>query len=228
MSYVIAIGAVLVYSTVIFFLIRNVAKGRLPDLILSVLFGVVSAVLALGLEFLWNYQLGSINRSHPSLIFIESFFGVSLIEESAKWMWLVFVISRWKKFVFYLDGTLYACGIAAGFNLVEEILYATIDPSPVSMMFRSFTAVPVHFFLGIVMGYLFAKYKFESPQFLWLSLLIPVIIHGVYDFFVLQQYAELLIGVAVLVILGSLALSVWIIRTAKKADRIRIVLSKQT
>ena len=91
------------------------------------------------------------------------------------------------------------------------------------MVLRSFMTVSVHFLFGIVMGFLFARYKIEGNRFLWFSLLIPVILHGLYDFFILQPYAELLMGAAILVLVGCLCLSVWIVKIAIKADKLRIV-----
>ncbi|HUR31822.1 MAG TPA: PrsW family glutamic-type intramembrane protease [Saprospiraceae bacterium] len=223
MNYIIAIVSVLIYGVIIWWLIKSRPKTTLLLPLLCVFFGILSAMISLGLEFLWNYFLGSFIGSHHSLIFVESFFGVALLEEGSKWIWLVFIISRWKNFNLYTHGILYACGIAAGFNLVEGILYATIETDALNMVLRSFTAVPVHFLFAIVMGFLFARYKIEGNRFFWFSLLIPVILHGLYDFFILQQYADLLTGAALLVLIGCLCLSVWVVNIALKADKLRII-----
>ena len=223
MSYLIAALSVIVYSLAIFWLIKSAIRRRVFSLILCVFFGILSAGASIALEYLWNYFFGAFISSHSSLIFIESFIGVSLIEEGTKWLWLVLIISRWHFFDFYTDGILFACGIAAGFNLVEGAIYASIELDPLSMVVRSFTAVPVHFLFAIVMGFLFARYKLEGNQFFWFSLLIPVVLHGLYDFFILQPYADLLMGAAILVLIGCLCLSIWIIRVALKADKLRMV-----
>src|SRR5688500_8036681 len=223
MNYLIAFFSVLIYSALIYYFIRSRSVVSVMALLNCVFFGILSAIISLGLEYLWSYFLNGFIRSHESLIFVESFIGVSLIEESSKWLWLVFVISRWYSFRLYTDGILYACGIAAGFNLVEGAIYASIELTPVNMIIRSFTAVPVHFLFAIVMGFLFSRFKIEGERFFWFSVLIPIVLHGLYDFFILQQYAELLIGMAILVLIGCLALSVWICRTAIKADKLRVV-----
>ena len=223
MNYLVSIVSVILYGAVILWFIKSRTRHHLLPLLLCVFFGLVSAFIAFGLEFLWNYFLAGFISSHPSLIFIESFIGVALFEEAAKWLWLILIIVNWQSFDLYTDGILYSCGIAAGFNLVEGILYASLGTDPLHMVLRSFTAVPVHFLFGIVMGFLFARYKIEGNRFLWFSLLIPVILHGLYDFFILQQYAELLMGAAILVLVGCLCLSVWIVKIAIKADKLRIV-----
>ena len=223
MNYLIAVLSVVVYSLVLFGLIKSAIRRRIFSLLLCVFFGVLSAGASIGLEYFWNYFFGAFISSHSSLIFIESFIGVSLIEEGTKWLWLVVLISRWDFFDFYTDGILFACGIAAGFNLVEGAIYASLELDPISMLVRSFTAVPMHFLFAIVMGFLFARFRLEGNQFFWFSLLIPVVLHGLYDFFILQSYAELLIGAALLVLIGCLFLSVWVIRIALKADKLRMV-----
>ena len=223
MNYLIAVASIIIYSVALFWLLKLAVNRRVVPLLLCVLFGVVSAIVSLGMEYGWNYLLGEFLSSHPSLIFIESFIGVSLIEEGTKWLWLVFVISRWQFFDYYTDGVLFACGIAAGFNLVEGAIYATIELDAINMVIRSFTAVPVHFLFAIVMGFLFARFRLEGKQYFWFSLFIPVVLHGLYDFFILQQYADLLMGAAILVLIGCLCLSIWVIRVAVKADKLRLV-----
>lgn len=226
MNHIIAVGSVLIYSVGIYLLMRSSSGVRLWQLLLCIVLGVFSAIIALGLEYVWNYFLAGFIQSHHSLIFIESFVGVGLIEEISKWIFLVAVVSRWRSFNFYADGILYACGIAAGFNFVESNIYAAIESDPIHMVIRSFTAVPVHFLFAIVMGFLFARYKLEGSGFFWYSLFIPVILHGLYDFFILQPYAELLIGAALLVLIGCLSLSIWICRVAVKADKLRMAIQR--
>ena len=94
MNYVIAIVSVIIYGAVIWWFIKSRMRHSFLPLLLCVFFGVLSAFIALGLEYLWNYFLAGFISSHPSLIFVESFIGVALFEEAAKWMWLVFIISN--------------------------------------------------------------------------------------------------------------------------------------
>lgn len=223
MIYVIAVLAVILYYFIIYRFLGSRGPSSLLSVLLCIGFGVLSAGMSLALEYGWSLWLGEFILSHKSLVFIESFFGVALIEEGTKWLFLVYAVSRWNSFARYSDGIIYTCGIAAGFTLVENLLYAVIETSLPDMAVRVFTAIPVHFLFAIVMGFLFARYKLEGKQFLWFSLLIPVVLHGLYDFFILQQYAELLMGAALLVLAGCLSLSIWICNTAKRADRLRVI-----
>ncbi|MEP6645510.1 MAG: PrsW family glutamic-type intramembrane protease [Saprospiraceae bacterium] len=222
MIYLVSFSSVIVYSVLIYWLVHRTSDERPSSFLICVLMGAASAGVALILEYLWNYFLGNFIASHRSLIFFESFVGVGLIEESAKWAWLALVIYRWVSFNRYSDGILYACGIAAGFNLVEGFLYITTDDDLQNIFIRSFTAVPVHFLFGILMGFFWARYRLEHQSvFFWISLLLPLLIHGLYDFFILQQYTELLMGGSLLVFIGCLSLSIWVCRNAIRADRLR-------
>lgn len=223
MIYLISFTSVIVYSLLIYWLVHRASDEKISRLLFCVLMGAASAVAALVLEYLWNYFLGHFIASHRSLIFFESFVGVGLIEETAKWVWLALVIYRWNNFDRYSDGILYACGIAAGFNLVEGFLYVTTDGHLENIVIRSFTAVPVHFLFAIMMGFFWARYKLEHQSgFFWISIVLPILIHGLYDFFILQQYTELLMGGSLLVFLGCLSLSIWVCRNAIRADRLRL------
>ncbi|HZV70520.1 MAG TPA: PrsW family glutamic-type intramembrane protease [Saprospiraceae bacterium] len=222
MIYTVSFLSVFIYCVLIYGLVGSSSKEKPLRLFFCVLMGAVSASLALVAEYFWNFFLGDFIALHPSLILLESFIGVGFFEEAAKWLWLVFVAYHWKTFDRYTDGILYACGIAAGFNLVEGSLYVSHDTEFMNHIVRGFTAVPVHFLFGIIMGFLFARYKLESRKFFWLSLVIPILLHGLYDFFIFQQYTDLLMGGAILVFAGCLSLSVWVCRNALRADRLRL------
>lgn len=222
MIYAVSLISVLVYSLLILWLVRSTSNEKPGKIFFCVLLGMLSAAVALFAEYFWNLFLGDFIALHKSFIILESFIGVGLIEETSKWLWLVFLIFRWRSFDRYSDGILYACGISAGFNLIEGFLYIMNDGEFMNILIRSFTAVPVHFLFAIIMGFLIARYKFEDRKFLWFSISIPAALHGLYDFFILQQYTELLMGGALLVFAGCLSLSIWVCRNALRADRLKL------
>lgn len=222
MNYALSILTVIFYGTIILWFLWRRRKEKPSYLLWCVAMGLGSALLALLLEYGWHLLFTDWIEAHSTFIFLESFIGVSLVEESAKWLWLILIIRRWRAFVAYVDGILFACGIAAGFNLFEGLLYAYTEQELSSVVVRGLTAVPMHFLFAVVMGFLFARFKMESRRFLWFSLFIPVILHGLYDFFIFQQFTEALMGGAIVVLLGCLLLSLWICRTAIRADEMRL------
>jgi RsiW-degrading membrane proteinase PrsW (M82 family) len=221
MIYVIPLVSVLIYGTILFWAIGRKSQESPKQLLWCVAMGGAAAMISLSIEYGWLLLTWSFAESHHAFVFLESFIGVALVEESAKWIWLWLVIRRWQAFNQYVDGVLYVCGIAAGFNLVEGYLYILTAHDMANMLIRSFTAVPAHFLFAVVMGFLFSRFQFESGRFLWFSLLIPFLIHGLYDFFILQQYTEVLMGGALLVLIGCLVLSIWLCRIAMRVDQKR-------
>lgn len=218
MSYLVAPLFILLYSLMLYWFM-----GRQTTLLWNLLFrcvgmGVLSAAAGWGLEYGWHLLTRSFIASHPGFVFLESFVGVALIEETMKWIWFPLVIRYWQPWSNYTQGVLFACAIAVGFNIVEGSLYAYTFGDPSYLVIRGLTAVPSHFLFGILMGFLFARYRFEGGRFFWYSLWIPVVMHGVYDFFILQTFSETLMGGALIVLAGCLALSIWIGRTVLRVD----------
>ena len=61
----------------------------------------------------------------------------------------------------------------------------SVEPSFEIAIFRAFTAVPMHALCGIMMGFLISKCIFEKNNNymnLILALIIPVCMHGFYNF----------------------------------------------
>ena len=99
----------------------------------------------------------------------------------------------WEKF----DGIVYAVFISLGFALVENILYVFGDSDGASVgILRAVTAVPAHALFGVVMGYHFAIAKFEPShraiEFV-LALAFPILLHGLYDFWLMSENGYLLL-----------------------------------
>jgi RsiW-degrading membrane proteinase PrsW (M82 family) len=82
-------------------------------------------------------------------------------------------------------------------------------------MLRAFTAVPAHAVFAIFMGYYVGLAKYNSKnryKYLSLALIIPVLIHGTYDLFILQQYFEWLMLLATLTLCISAFFAIKVVR----------------
>lgn len=119
-----------------------------------------------------------------------AFVVAGLNEEFFKFAALVFLIWRNKEFDEKFDGIVYAVFVSLGFALVENIMYVDRYGQEVAFI-RALTAVPVHAALGITMGYYFSLAKFlqkrRTINFLT-ALLMPVLLHGIYDFILMSQH----------------------------------------
>lgn len=219
MIYAVAPLFTALYAALLYWFLGRQSPEQWRNLLLCIGMGILSASAGWGLEYAWHLLTESFIESHPGFVFLESFVGVALIEEVVKWVWFPLVIRHWSIWKSYGQGVMYACAIAAGFNLVEGALYALAFEDVSYLVIRGLTAVPSHFLFAIIMGFLFARYRFETGRFFWYSLWIPVVLHGIYDFFVLQTFSETLMGGALLVLAGCLALSIWVCRTVLRVDQ---------
>lgn len=118
-----------------------------------------------------------------------SFGVVAVSEELLKCLAFYLGIFRRGFFNEPLDGIVYAVVLAMGYASVENILYAAAYGINTTVL-RAFTAVPAHLVFAIVQGYYLGRAKF-IPERKWYlitrGLGISIILHGSYDFLVLQQ-----------------------------------------
>ena len=86
------------------------------------------------------------------------------------------------------DGIIYGVTASLGFATLENILYVTSGGLETAIN-RAYTAVPLHAFAGVIMGYYAGKAHFTKSwakrKILFLSaLIIPMLFHGFYDTFI--------------------------------------------
>ena len=87
-----------------------------------------------------------------------------------------------------MDGLVYGVAASLGFAAYENIGYVLSfykEPSFNIAIVRAFTAVPMHALCGVIMGFLIQQTIFEKEHNylnLILALLIPVGMHGLYNY----------------------------------------------
>ncbi|MBU8907214.1 glutamic-type intramembrane protease PrsW [Desertibacillus haloalkaliphilus] len=129
--------------------------------------------------------------------FSHAFIRAGLIEEFFKWFLLFFLSYKHARFNEHYDGIVFGAAISLGFATVENILYL-IAYGIEGAIGRAFFPVSSHALFGVIMGYYLGKASVSSSKtFIWvfLSLTLPVVLHGLYDFMLLaaNQYVKLLI-----------------------------------
>ena len=140
--------------------------------------------------------------------FFSSFIVVALTEELIKYLCLVVYPYRSRFFNEPMDGIVYAVMVGMGFATLENIMYA-LQYGLETIVLRAFTAVPAHAAFAVIMGYYFGKAKFEADKRLrrkrlLMALIAPLLIHGIYDFLILQEIYEGLIALALVVLVASI------------------------
>ena len=153
--------------------------------------GLLAAVMAVIVELFVQID----TNGDIILIFIDCFFGISLIEESAKLVSLRLGLAHEKSYDNFYDSIIFATAVSLGFAGIENLLYVLFSSfQSLSLgigtgLLRAFLAVPGHVIFSIYMGYFLdkavgARVKGKSPAvYNALALIVPTILHGIYDFF---------------------------------------------
>lgn len=149
---------------------------------------LISLVLSEVLPFM---QLDTSNPNNSFLdIFLYSFVGVALIEETCKFLMTYTFSYRHRAFDEVYDMLVYAIFVALGFACYENIMYVIGSGAISTGILRGLTAVPGHACDGLFMGYYLSlakiaslnKDKYEERINIAKSIFIPTVLHGIYDF----------------------------------------------
>jgi RsiW-degrading membrane proteinase PrsW (M82 family) len=188
-------------------------KEPLTLLILAFVYGIFSIVPAIiGSAMGGQYFHVSGN---PVMTAIYAFGVVGLSEEFAKFLFLRFILFRRPEFNEPYDGIIYAVMIGMGFATFENLLYVA-DGGLETAVLRMFTAVPAHAVFGVAMGFWAGLAKFDrkrSKEYLARGLLVAVILHGAYDFFLMQSNVP---GLFVLSFVGLYAAIRWSLKAIRQ------------
>ena len=125
-----------------------------------------------------------------------AFIVAGLVEEAFKFFVFMAIIWRRREFNEMYDAIVYSVYISLGFATVENIGYVLATGFNTALI-RSLTAVPAHALFGVAMGYYLGIAKFSrAPMrraYLHKALLIPILLHGIYNFILFSQRFYLLI-----------------------------------
>ena len=174
--------------------VYNQDKDKEPIFLLLQLFGLgmISFFLVLGvskgMEIIFPFmKLNGNSTFLDTLLF--SFIGVALVEEGSKWTLLFTRGYFHKEFDEIYDIIVYSVFVSLGFAFLENIVYILSCRDLNVAILRSISSVPGHACNAIFMGYYLSlakqfHYKNDlkrESRSIRLSLIIPTILHGIYD-----------------------------------------------
>ena len=142
------------------------------------------------------------------------FIGIALIEETSKFIFVYKFSFNEIDFDELYDGLLYAGFVALGFDCFENLAYVYSSGISVGIL-RAVLAVPGHFCDGIMMGYFLGNAKYHSLHNndskkklnLFYAILVPMLMHGFYDYCLFAQLDLLLILFFIFVIVTYIYVS---------------------
>ncbi|MDX2430829.1 MAG: PrsW family glutamic-type intramembrane protease [Bacteroides sp.] len=127
--------------------------------------------------------------------FYQAFVVAAGTEEVFKFLALYLLIWKSPSFNEQFDGIVYAVYVSLGFAAVENVMYV-MDGGYETAALRALTAVPAHAIFGITMGYFFGiarRYGELRKGYMRRALLVPILIHGLYDFILMVGSSWLLL-----------------------------------
>jgi hypothetical protein len=186
-----------------------------PGLLLKCFFGgFLSIIIALFFDkILRPFGHGFITPFSRSVF--DAFFQAGFPEELSKLIILYWLVWKRKEFDQHYDGIIYAVFVSMGFAFVENLMYVYDGGMGVALM-RAVLAVPGHGFFAVVMGYYFSLAKFKEGakkvEFMIKCLLVPVIMHGLYDFALMyagNSSDNPLLAIMLMILFTMIVIRIW-------------------
>lgn len=190
--YTVLVPALLPVVLIIFYICKKdtVEKEPIGFVFKVMLFGAIFAIpcafIERGILFVFTkfIEEGTIKYA-----VWENFVGVALVEEVCKWIVIQKIVWKNKNFDYQYDGIVYGAASSLGFAALENILYIISFGTDISFA-RGIYSIPGHATFGVFMGLYFTRAKiafcngniFKSKRLKLKALLIPTVIHGMYDF----------------------------------------------
>ena len=190
----------------LFFLIYFYKEDKIekePFSLLIILFicGIISSCLTVIISMILKSNISFINLSYSDLnliqIIIKVLFGIVLVEELIKWLFVYLISWKNKNFNYIFDAIVYCVFLSMGFAFLENIIYVhTFNNYEIrTMIVRSLISVPSHivysanmgYYLGLAKYYLINNDKKRAKKYKVLSLVIPVYFHLVYDLLLVSK-----------------------------------------
>ncbi|AEB75020.1 PrsW family intramembrane metalloprotease [Clostridium botulinum] len=129
-----------------------------------------------------------------SKVVFSSFIVAGLTEEFFKREVVMKTVFKKDVFNEKLDGIIYCIFSSLGFATIENIIYVVFKFSANYYvgLYRGIFSVPAHLLFGITMGYYMSLGKFSlkyktQKTFMRKSLIVPTILHGIFDFILMAQ-----------------------------------------
>ncbi len=203
-------------------------KQKEPARLLVKLFlgGLASCFLVLIISSIMNiFPIFSVEPEELNLfeLIINVFIGVALVEEFCKWIMAYKISYNDENFDELYDAILYCVFVALGFACFENLLYV-YERGVTTGIARALLAVPGHACDGILMGYYLGLSKISAlnnrkdlkTKNLILSILVPTITHGIYDYCLFAQNL-IFIGIFFIFVIG---MYIYVIKKVKKVSSI--------
>lgn len=156
--------------------------------------------------------------------FIDAFVFTALIEEGGRFLALKLLTWKDLEFNYTFDAIVYSVAVSVGFLIAENIVYIIKYGSflsPLALVLPVFAQVVVSIFMGYYYGLAkVAESKKETDNaktYMIESVLVPVVIHGIYEMCVKTQSIAVMILFSVYIVFMTV-IAVTLFLNSRKAD----------
>ena len=166
-------------------------REKEPKALLKKIFflGMLSCIPAGIIEIVIEPFFGDYENMNLFFLFLYVSIGIAFVEEICKWFVVYRNTYNNKEFDHIYDALVYCTFVSLGFACLENILYVSMS-GIVTGVLRAITAIPGHASDAIVMGNYLGLAKlnkinnneFLSKKYLILSIVMPTIMHAIYDY----------------------------------------------
>ena len=167
-----------------------------PEPFFLVVLSFLLGAFAFGLNILLSWYPNRLFQGGEETIFqkaVHVFLVIAIPEELCKFLMVILLIRMIRKYFSEpIDGIVYSVMVGMGFACVENLVYVH-EHGAGSGILRMFSAIPAHAMLGVIMGFHLGIAKFTRrkwKRFMALGLVIPVSMHGMYNFFLYLHFIQ--------------------------------------
>lgn len=146
--------------------------------------GMLSTLPALVMQIAYH-KLSLPESGTLAAVAFFSFCVVGFSEEISKFLMLRAFLFNRKAFDEPFDGIVYSVMVGMGFATLENVMYVMRHGYATGVM-RMFLSVPAHGTFAVLMGYFTGLAKFNPTKrsyYFLLAVLLPILFHGAFDFF---------------------------------------------
>jgi protease PrsW len=183
--------------------------------------GILSTIPAVVIQLATGDAPGKIASTTVGATAFFAYCIVGLSEEVSKFFMLRVFLYKRKAFDDPFDGIIYSVMVGMGFATLENVLYV-MQHGYATGVLRMFLSVPAHGTFAVLMGYFTGLAKFNAGKrmlYLLLAVLLPVLFHGTFDFFLFLGQTVLHIGGAIASFFIALYLSFKAIRHKQQLSK---------
>ena len=205
--------------------IESEPKGLIVKLFFFGVLATIAAIIfeGIGEALISSLLSGIVSRTVYNLVMY--FIVVALVEEGVKRFALK--AGSWKHpaFDYRFDAIVYAVAVSLGFAAAENVGYV-FSFGLSNALLRAVTSIPGHCIFGIYMGYYYGMAKYadmhgdssKRRHYMRMSLLVPVLLHGWYDFTATSGNGTLVLLFFVYIIILDIVAIVSVRRFARRDE----------